>query len=65
MPTDAEISAAEELIVVLKDFHDATEIISGEKYATIGRYMKYVIVMPCAQRISLISTQVYKCIYIS
>ena len=36
MPTDAEISVAEELIVVLKAFHDATEIISGEKYPTIG-----------------------------
>ena len=36
MRTDAEISVAEELIVVLKTFHDATEIISGEKYATIG-----------------------------
>ena len=35
MPTDAEISVAEELIVVLKAFHDATEIISGEKYPTI------------------------------
>ena len=33
---DAEISVAEELIVVLKSFHDATEIISGEKYPTIG-----------------------------
>ena len=33
---DAEISVAEELIVVLKAFHDATEIISGEKYPTIG-----------------------------
>ena len=36
MPTDAQISVAEELIVVLKAFHDATEIISGEKYPTIG-----------------------------
>ena len=36
MRTDAEISVAEELIVVLKAFHDATEIISGEKYPTIG-----------------------------
>ena len=34
-PTDAEISVAEELIVVLKAFHDAAEIISGEKYPTI------------------------------
>ena len=36
MLTDAEISVAEELIVVLKAFHDATEIISGENYPMIG-----------------------------
>ena len=36
MPTDVEISVAEELIVVIKAFHDATEIISGEKYPKIG-----------------------------
>lgn len=37
VPTDAEISVAEELIVVLKAFHDATEIINGEKYPTMGK----------------------------
>ena len=36
MPTDAEISVNEEMIEVLKAFHDATETISGEKYPTIG-----------------------------
>jgi len=36
MPTDNEISTAEELVAVLEAFNDATEIVSGEKYPTIG-----------------------------
>lgn len=32
MLTDAEMSVAEEMIVLLKAFHDATEITNGEKY---------------------------------
>ena len=35
MPSD-EISAAEELVVVLEVFHSATEIVSGETYPTLG-----------------------------
>ena len=36
MPSDDEISAAEELLAVLEVFHIATEIVSGEKYPTLG-----------------------------
>lgn len=36
MPTDNEISTAEELVAVLEAFNDATEIVSGEKYPTLG-----------------------------
>ena len=36
MPTDNEISTAEELVAVLEAVNDATEIVSGEKYPTIG-----------------------------
>ena len=36
MPTDNEISTAEELVAVLETVNDATEIVSGEKYPTIG-----------------------------
>ena len=45
MPSDAEISAAEELVAILEVFHRATEIVSGEKYATIG------IVQPLLQKL--------------
>ena len=30
MPTDQEISLAEEMVTILKSFDDATEIMSGE-----------------------------------
>ena len=36
MPSDDEISAAEELVAMLEVFHSATEIVSGEKYPTLG-----------------------------
>ena len=36
MPSDEELSAAEELGDILEMFHDATEIISGENYQTLG-----------------------------
>ena len=36
MASDDEISAAEELLAVLEVFHTATEIVSGEKYPTLG-----------------------------
>ena len=36
MPSDDEISAAKELVEVLAVFHSATEIVSGEKYPTLG-----------------------------
>ena len=36
MPSDDEISAAEELAEVLEVFHSPTEIVSGEKYLTLG-----------------------------
>ena len=45
MLSDAEISAAEELVAILEVFHKATEIVSGEKYATIG------IVQPLLQKL--------------
>ena len=50
--SDAEISAAEELVAILEVFHKATEIVSGEKYATIG------IVQPLLQK-SYLSCQFY------
>lgn len=36
MPSDEEISAAEVLLGTLIMFHSATEIVSGEKYSTLG-----------------------------
>ena len=36
MPTDEEISIVEELIVILKSFREGTEIMSGEKYPSLG-----------------------------
>ena len=36
MPSDAELSAVEELVSVLDVFNSATEIVSGEKYPTLG-----------------------------
>ena len=45
MPSDTEISAAEELVAILEVFHRVTEIVSGEKYATIG------IVQPLLQKL--------------
>ena len=36
IPSDDELSAAEELVAVLEVFNNATEIISGEKYPTLG-----------------------------
>jgi len=50
MPTDAEISIAEKLIVVLKAFDDGTEIMSGEKYPTIG------LVRPLLKKVEVILT---------
>ena len=44
MPSDAEISAAEELVATLEVFHKDTEIVSGKKYA-IG------IVQPLLQKL--------------
>ena len=40
-----EISAAEELVEILEMFHNATEIITGEKYPTL------VIVQPFLQKL--------------
>ena len=48
MPTDAEISVIEEMIVVLKAFNDGTEIMSGEKYPTIG------LVRPLLKKVEII-----------
>ncbi len=45
MPSDDEISAAEELVAVLEIFQRATEIVSGEKYPTLG------IVQPLLQKL--------------
>ena len=45
MPSDEEISAAEELVAILEMFHTPTEIISGEKYPTLG------IVYPLLQKL--------------
>lgn len=45
MPTDEEISIVEELIVILKSFREATEIMSGEKYPSLG------IVLPLLKKI--------------
>ena len=36
MPSDEDISAAEELVCILDMFHSATEIVSGESYPTLG-----------------------------
>ena len=36
MPSDDELSATEGLVAVLEVFNNATEIISGEKYPTLG-----------------------------
>ena len=36
MPSDAELSAVEELVSVLDVLNSATEIVSGEKYPTLG-----------------------------
>ena len=36
MPSDDEISAVEELVSVLDVFNSAIEIVSGEKYPTLG-----------------------------
>ena len=48
MPINTEISVAEELIVVLKAFNDATEIICGKQYPTMG------IVRPLLKKIKAI-----------
>ena len=45
MPSGDEISAAEELVEVLEVFHSATEIVSREKYPTLG------IVRPLLQKL--------------
>ena len=49
MPSDDEISAAEELSAILEMFHSATEIISGEKYPTLG------IVQPLLHKLHVLS----------
>ena len=45
MPTYQEISVVEEMIMILKSFRDATEIMSGETYPSLG------IVMPLLKKI--------------
>ena len=42
MLSDDEISAAEELVEVLEVFHSATEIVSGEKYPTLGIILPFL-----------------------
>ena len=36
MLTSQEFFVAEELLAILEPFNDATEVVSGEKYPTIG-----------------------------
>ena len=53
MTTDEEMSIVEEMIVILKSFREATEIMSGEKYPSLG------IVLPLLKKIlsTLIPTE--------